>query len=438
MVKFSGETRTQADDDAKMKRVRRKFEPAPVPEWLKNLCSAEKKGQVGTFNPIADRGGARHNFDEVANIVRSMKSWCINNDCRLPAIEALPITAGLQAEADIKAFKTDLDRPQRLYNLAKNALRDAELKGKDTALFEAALEERRVALEAAQQKVEIAKQLLEFAKDTLPDKRVPKKMAEEQARQAGTDLATEVSQSIAQIGTAVDERRTQTPRRRGRSGSPQYAPVPTDKLAAQKAQQIEASLEEAERGQRQPYRGFDGGAPQAGGFRIAELAKELTDEDIDALLAARAARITESTPMTRRLLTNKRLKTSHDIDDPSSLFAVQPQASQATRAISSPVSPKTRRIPRTPSKQPVQALTGSESGTTSRVRKGRSSRFSKTPFARGAGKRAINIDDESQDDEIVITNVVPIESSKRKKRRRRAVWVSDPRIELESDTDSSV
>lgn len=166
-------SKAKTDKDNATKRKRRPSPPAPVPEWLESLCSNEGSGQ--DFAPVGDRRGVRYTFDQLAKIVRSIKSWCINNNARLPAVEALPITMGLHAEAEAKAAKDAINAPLRLFNLADKEVKDAMTRGKKTTRLEKERDEREDALDAAREKYATAMEDYEASKETLPARRKPKK-----------------------------------------------------------------------------------------------------------------------------------------------------------------------------------------------------------------------------------------------------------------------
>lgn len=167
--------KAKADKAKTTRKRRRPTPPAPVPSWLEDLCSSDATGQNHVH--IGDRRGARYTFKQLANIVRSIKSYCINQDARLPAVEALPVTMGLHAEAEVKSAKEAINAPLRLYNLAIKEVSDAKTRGKRIRPAEQERDEREVELEAAKQRYAEALKDLEASKETLPERRKPKKAA---------------------------------------------------------------------------------------------------------------------------------------------------------------------------------------------------------------------------------------------------------------------
>lgn len=157
------------------RKRRRPSPPAPVPAWLEELCSSDALGQNHVH--IGDRRGARYTFKQLAKIVRSIKSYCINTDARLPAVEALPVTVGLHAEAEVKSAKEAINAPLRLYNLAVKEVSDAKMRGKRIRQAEQERDEREAELEAARERYAEVLEDLEASKETLPVRRKPKKAA---------------------------------------------------------------------------------------------------------------------------------------------------------------------------------------------------------------------------------------------------------------------
>ena len=117
------ELQTQKEPDLEKARSDKYF----VPEWLQKLCSKEEAGQ--DFISVGDRGGARYNFQQLVKIVRSIKSWCMENDARLPSVEALLITIGMINEVEVEEVKSNLRTATREYNLASYQLTKAERGG---------------------------------------------------------------------------------------------------------------------------------------------------------------------------------------------------------------------------------------------------------------------------------------------------------------------
>lgn len=143
----------------------------PVPGWLRRLCSKEETGQ--DFIPIGDRVGARYDFLHLASIVCAIKTWCIQNNARLPSVEALPITIGMINEVDLEEAKTGMRIARREYNLVSNQLTRAE---------EPELEELREELERVEEGADLAQEVLNIArqdseatKALVPSKRLAKK-----------------------------------------------------------------------------------------------------------------------------------------------------------------------------------------------------------------------------------------------------------------------
>lgn len=190
MVKFSQETKTQAEDDAKKKSRSTRIAAAsgPVPEWLRNLCSRDHMEQG--HSPIGERNGARYSFNQMATIVKHIKCYCIGNNTRLPAIEALPLSAGLDAEARIKAAKDEVRQPLRRYNVAEKELRKAQIASGDTARLKEQLAERGSELHEAKEKQRLAEEDLNVSKKTLPVRReLRNKEAVEQAEKDARGIA---------------------------------------------------------------------------------------------------------------------------------------------------------------------------------------------------------------------------------------------------------
>ncbi|ETN41561.1 uncharacterized protein HMPREF1541_03497 [Cyphellophora europaea CBS 101466] len=190
-----GKQKIEETTTATRKRKRRPVTSAPVPDWLVALCSS--KHAEHDFAPVGERRGGRYTYDQLASIVRSMKSWCINNDARLPAVEALPVTPGLLAEAEANAAKNRIQPIQRLFNLAEKQIQDAKVRGKkSTKGLEEIEDERSAELNDAKESYRLALADLEGVKDTLPVRRKPKKR---------TTKAEDIKNEIESEAEAIDK-----------------------------------------------------------------------------------------------------------------------------------------------------------------------------------------------------------------------------------------
>lgn len=143
-----------------------------VPDWLRKLCSKEAAGQ--DFISVGDRGGARYDFLQLAKIVQSIKTWCMQNNTRLPNIEALPITIGMINEVELEEAKQGIRAATREQNLANtNLVRAERLKQKtNIAALRDALERAREAVELAETAFEIASEDTRSTRSTVPVRRL--------------------------------------------------------------------------------------------------------------------------------------------------------------------------------------------------------------------------------------------------------------------------
>ena len=159
-----------------------------VPEWLRKLCS--KKEAEQEFVSIGERGGARYSFQQLAKIVKVIKSWCMENTARLPSVEALPITIGMVNEAEIEEAKVALQTTTREYNLVGHQLTRAERTGGKLKVLQEAVQRAQEALEMAEEALENARPDGETTKSTMQVRRYKKK-----ARKTETP-DTEVVESV--------------------------------------------------------------------------------------------------------------------------------------------------------------------------------------------------------------------------------------------------
>jgi hypothetical protein len=154
-------------------RTRKTSPLAPVPEWLAKLCSKDESGQ--DFAPIGDRRGARYDFAGLEQIVRALKTWCIQNNARLPAVEALPVTIGMLYEAQIDSVKHELNEAKRTANVTESQYRDAvRRKARTAEAYLAAWEAAKVEVQDQQAELTKVKEHVQDANETLPQKRVHK------------------------------------------------------------------------------------------------------------------------------------------------------------------------------------------------------------------------------------------------------------------------
>ncbi|KPI42893.1 uncharacterized protein AB675_1742 [Cyphellophora attinorum] len=154
-------------------RTRKTSPLAPVPEWLAKLCSKDESGQ--DFAPIGDRRGARYDFAGLEQIVRALKTWCIQNNARLPAVEALPVTIGMLYEAQVDSVKHELNEAKRTANVAESTYRDAVRRKARTAnAYLNAWEAAKIDVQDQQAELAKVKEHVQNANETLPQKRVHK------------------------------------------------------------------------------------------------------------------------------------------------------------------------------------------------------------------------------------------------------------------------
>jgi hypothetical protein len=95
-----------------------------IPTWLISLCSRTATGQ--THVPIGDRDGMRLSFHQLGQLVMSIKTYCLQNNVRLPNVEALPITVGMVDEKEVEMSKANVRSIKRELNIAIGELRKAE------------------------------------------------------------------------------------------------------------------------------------------------------------------------------------------------------------------------------------------------------------------------------------------------------------------------
>lgn len=164
------ELQTQKEPEAGKARADRYL----VPGWLEKLCKKEEAGQM--FISVGDRGGARYNFLQLAQIVMSIKTWCVQNKARLPNVEALPITIGMVNEIEIEDARQKMRTVSREFNLATAEMRKAEGRsGKVPRKLRKAVEAAQEKLDCAETALNIARADGESTKALIPGKRQGRK-----------------------------------------------------------------------------------------------------------------------------------------------------------------------------------------------------------------------------------------------------------------------
>jgi hypothetical protein len=162
-----------------------------IPDWLLRLCRQSSGDEV-----LGDRNGVRYDFPQMVLIVQSIKSWCLEQDVRLPGIEALPVTIGMINEIELEAAKLELRAAERRFNLAKNELSRLEQSGRqmsELAPFQIEFQEAMDGIELVQESIELAKQDLEEASITLPLKRLARKTIQQETESTPSISEGEVS-----------------------------------------------------------------------------------------------------------------------------------------------------------------------------------------------------------------------------------------------------
>ena len=79
-------------------RLHYHFLPDQLPTWLLPLCQKQnyKAGNdQKQYALIGDRQGQRYSFDEVTFIVKSIKTYCVEELRKFPSIEAIPVPIGM-------------------------------------------------------------------------------------------------------------------------------------------------------------------------------------------------------------------------------------------------------------------------------------------------------------------------------------------------------
>jgi hypothetical protein len=149
-----------------------------VPQWLLPLCQKEGSGQ--DFASIGDRDGVRYSFQQIETIVKAIKTWCLETNTRLPAVEALPITVGMVDEADIEEAKKKLKNATRDHTLAASEVQRLsqsrrEITKAKRQQLRTTLQQTQKATDAAQSAFDVAQKDSEASRFTVPGKRQTKK-----------------------------------------------------------------------------------------------------------------------------------------------------------------------------------------------------------------------------------------------------------------------
>ncbi len=95
----------------------------------------------------------------------------MENDARLPGVEALPITIGMINEAEVEDAKSALRRATRVYNLASHQFTRAERAGRKLKPLQVAFQRAQEGMAMAGKAFEIARQDGETTRSTLPVQR---------------------------------------------------------------------------------------------------------------------------------------------------------------------------------------------------------------------------------------------------------------------------
>lgn len=427
-VQFSADAKTQADDDAKPARrlQRNKTAPAPVPEWLKRICSAENAKQAGKFNHIGDRGGARYNFADMARIVRHIKSYCIKNKCRLPAVEALPVTPALQAEVDIKIGKLVLEEKTKALNRAKNALFEAQEKDWDTRNPQNLVMMKQVELNVANSKLKSAQDMLAWSKQTLPERRVPKKRAEKRdsTTPGEQDEATDADDTkVVLEGDDVDEE-TPPPKQRDRPKRTVDQSKPAAADGSRRDVRISDPMEtDFEEDDTPRLRNRGGVNTLAKSFSSAKPLTPSGQPREATSISNESARTPSPQSMHKRMLINKKQQpptnTSPTPAKPSQVPTVSPRVVTATA----------RFIPKFPSYQQAPLHPPNQQMPLYPLFPGFNP-YARPPPPYMVRHTATTTEDDSEDD-VVVTAVV----AKPPEKRKRPPPKLAPGVAVESDTD---
>jgi hypothetical protein len=109
---------------------------ASIPEWLRKLATKARSDDRYALDDNYISNGVKYDIIQVISIVRTMGKWCLENNAKLPKVEAIPVTLGMyfdqaldKAKKDVKSLTIHKDRAASDLCSAStsSARRDAEV-----------------------------------------------------------------------------------------------------------------------------------------------------------------------------------------------------------------------------------------------------------------------------------------------------------------------
>ena len=151
-------------------RVHTREMPDRIPDWLLQLCT--KDASDDQHINLGERAGVVYSFDQLAQIIKAVKTYCHQNSCKFPTIEAIPITIGLLDTQLLKHRKKQLAEARK--RLKETAGRAKQLR-RDDANKARAVEEAetcKARVEALEEDVAAVAEDLQVSAGTIPEVRV--------------------------------------------------------------------------------------------------------------------------------------------------------------------------------------------------------------------------------------------------------------------------
>ena len=152
-------------------RVHTREMPDRVPAWLLQLCTRGAADDQQHIN-LGERAGVVYSFEQLAQIIRAVKTYCHQRSCKFPTIEAIPITIGLLDTQILKHGKKRLAEARK--RLKEMSSRAKGMRGDDAekARVVEEVEECKARVEALEEDVKAVVEDSRVSEGTIPEVRV--------------------------------------------------------------------------------------------------------------------------------------------------------------------------------------------------------------------------------------------------------------------------
>jgi hypothetical protein len=121
--------KAESPNGKSFRRLHNRVKPGYLPDWLRKLCQANTEDAAANDVPtstIGNRNGVRYSFDELILIIKAVKTFCHENRCAFPTIEAIPVPIGLRDEQIVKEKRKLRVVANKMKNDTKKAAAEAE------------------------------------------------------------------------------------------------------------------------------------------------------------------------------------------------------------------------------------------------------------------------------------------------------------------------